>query len=188
MRRMIFVLTLSLVGLFVLPFSFWGRGVLAAGGKDYAFMANNLANLLVSARLIVARNQDVINTHGARLGKPIPEDAPSLYKGFVPEIFGRLVAEEFTSRTGISVKQTTLGKGRGSRNVYNAPDAWEKATLQKFSARSYPKGVGFGEFVDMEEGSQGTVYRYMLPLYIEATCLQCHGDPQRPAPPATALT
>ncbi|HHT9118101.1 MAG TPA: c-type heme family protein, partial [Candidatus Hypogeohydataceae bacterium YC38] len=113
-------------------FSGWspGREVLAA--NEYANLANHIATSLQCARLIIARNQDVINTHGAKVGEPIPEGAPSSCKGLVPAIFGRLVADEFMVRTGVTIKQTTLGKGRGPRNVYNAPDPWEKAALEKF--------------------------------------------------------
>lgn len=178
MGRMLLILGLSTVCFFAGLSPFGGREVLATNGKDYATLANYLAILLQSARLIVARNQDVINTHGARLGEPIPEGAPVSYKGLVPAVFGRFVGEDFVGRTGITVKQTTRGKGRwGPRNPYNAPDSWEKAVLEKFSSRSYPRGVGFGEFTDLEEGVQGTVYRYMMPLYIESSCLKCHGDP-----------
>lgn len=176
MRRM-FLLGLSLVCLFAGTSSFGGREVLAANEKDYARLANHISNLLQCARLIIARNQDVINTHGAKLGEPIPEDAPVSYKGFVPAIVGRLVTDEFMTRTGVTIKQTTMGKnGRGPRNVYNAPDNWEKAALGKLNSRSYPKGAGFGEFTNLE-GDQVLVYRYMMPLYIEAPCLKCHGDP-----------
>lgn len=177
MKRTFSILGLSLVCLF-LSLSFpGGRGVLATDGKDYANLANHIAISLQCARLIVARNQDVINTYGVKVGEPIPEGAPFSYKGLVPAIFGRLVADEFMVRTGVTIKQTTLGKnGRGPRNIYNAPDNWEKGVLEKFNSRSYPRGVGFGEFAKLE-GDQVMVYRYMLPLHIEAPCLKCHGDP-----------
>jgi methyl-accepting chemotaxis protein len=178
MKRTVLILVLSVVCLFAGQSPFGARIVQAANGNDYAVLANQLGKLLICSRLIIARNQDIINTHGARVGAPVPDDAPFSFKGLVPAVFGRMVGEEFVERTGISVKQTTLGKGRfGPRSVYNAPDEWERGVLKKFNAPSYPKGVGFGEFVNLEEGEHRAVYRYMLPLYIEAPCLSCHGSP-----------
>jgi hypothetical protein len=83
------------------------------------------------------------------------------------------------SRTGIIIRQPTLGKGKfGPRNVYNTADSWEQKVLEKFNSRSYPRGVGFGEFSTLD-GDQRSVYRYMLPLYMEKVCLKCHGNPSK---------
>lgn len=174
MNKVILILGLNFICFLAGPFS--GRVVMAGGG-DYAAQANYIANAILCARVVLARNLDIINTPGAKIGQPVPEGATRSTKGIYPALFGRLMADEFVIRTGISVKQTTLGKGRlGPRNFYNTPDAWEKAVLEKFNSRSYPKGVGFGEFTPLE-GGQKLAYRYILPLYIEKACLQCHGDP-----------
>lgn len=138
-------------------------------------MADAIAKLLIAGRAIVAQNQDVINTHGAKVGEPVPPGAPKAFKGFIPAVFGRLVGQRFKQDTGISLKQTTLGKGQfGPRNPYNAPDAWERAQLTRFYEPSYPRGRGYGEEVTLN-GQK--VYRYIVPLYIEPACLKCHGDP-----------
>jgi methyl-accepting chemotaxis protein len=144
---------------------------------DYTLQANYIANMLLSTRIVFARNLEVINTEGAALGKPMPEHPQYSFKGLTPAIFGRLIADEFNTRTGIIARQTTLGKGKyGARNIYNTPDSWEGAVLEKFNSRSYPRGVGYGEFSTLE-GDQKLVYRYMLPLYVEKSCLKCHGEP-----------
>ncbi len=177
MRKEFLILGVCVACLFTVLSPFSISEVQATNGRDYATLANHLATLLQSARLVMARNQDIINTHGARVGEPIPEGVPVSFKGLVPAVFGRLVADDFMGKSGITLKQTTLGKGRrGPRNVYNAPDEWEKTVLEKFNSRSYPRGVGFGEFAK-SEGAFGEVYRYMLPVYIEAPCLKCHGEP-----------
>ncbi|HHT9120674.1 MAG TPA: Tll0287-like domain-containing protein [Candidatus Hypogeohydataceae bacterium YC41] len=175
-RKLPLIVGIGFICLLVGPFS--GMGVPAMGANaDYALQGNYIANMLLSARIIFARNLDVIDTEGAKVGKPLPENAPSYFKGLTPAIFGRLISDEFNIRTGVSVRQTTLGKGKfGARNIYNSPDSWEKTVLEKFTSRSYPRGVGFGEFTTLE-GDQKLVYRYMLPLYIEKACLRCHGDP-----------
>lgn len=176
MSRKLIVVGLSIVCLFTGLATFRGREVQAMGGEEYAEVAHSIATLLESSRIVLARNQEVINTVGAKFGERIPENSPTFFKGFVPSRFGRLTSEEFVKRTGISIKQTTLGKGDfGPRNVYNAPDEWEEAALLKLS--NYRRGEGFGEFSPLKGATSGLVYRYMLPLYIEEACLQCHGDP-----------
>jgi hypothetical protein len=148
----------------------------ATSRGEYASAAYYLAQLFQCGRLIMVGIVDTVNTQGVRIGEPLPEGAPETYKGLTPAIFGRLMADEFVSRTGIKIKQTTLGKGKGSRNLYNKPDKWEETQLKKLASPSYPKNVGFGEFTRLE-GSGPLVYRYILPVYIEKSCLKCHGDP-----------
>jgi len=70
------------------------------------------------------------------------------------------------------LKQTSLKY----RNPANSPDAFEARILKEFEAEDYPKGQGKGRVVDSSDGSKK--YRYMLPLYIGAACLKCHGDPK----------
>ncbi|TAN63159.1 DUF3365 domain-containing protein [bacterium] len=142
---------------------------------DVRKMAEDIAQFLVSTRRIVAQMVDVINTHGAKVAEPLPSGAPYAFKGIIPAYMGRVIGEDFFKNTGIRLKQTTLGKGEfGPRNSYNAPDDWESEVLTRFYEPSYPKGKGYGEESDMD-GKR--VYRYMLPLYIEKSCLKCHGDP-----------
>ena len=149
---------------------------LAAEKIDVRKVAEDLGQFLVSTRRIVAQLVDVINTHGAKVEEPLPKDAPYAFKGIIPAYMGRVIGEDFFKKTGIQVKQTTLGKGEfGPRNPYNTPDEWEKEVLTRFYEPSYPKGKGYGEEAEME-GKK--VYRYALPLYIEKPCLKCHGDPK----------
>ncbi|OHB90123.1 MAG: hypothetical protein A3D13_06855 [Planctomycetes bacterium RIFCSPHIGHO2_02_FULL_40_12] len=56
------------------------------------------------------------------------------------------------------------------------PDAFESKIFRKFKEPGYPKGKGIGEAITYSDGFR--VYRYMLPLYIEQECLQCHGEPK----------
>ncbi len=148
---------------------------LAAEKIDVRKVAEDLAQFLVSTRRMISQMVDIINTHGAKVGEPLPKDAPYTFKGVIPAYMGRVIGDDFFKGSGIRVKQTTMGKGDfGPRNEYNAPDDWEKEVLTRFYEPSYPKGKGYGEEIEME-GKK--VYRYMLPLYIEKSCLKCHGDP-----------
>lgn len=148
----------------------------AAEKMDVRKAAENLAQFLLSTRRMISGMVDVINTHGAKVEEPLPKDAPYSFKGVIPAYMGRIIGEDFFKNSGIRVKQTTLGKGEfGPRNPYNAADDWEKEVLTRFYEPSYPKGKGYGEEVE-SEGKR--VYRYLLPLYVEKTCLKCHGDPK----------
>lgn len=59
------------------------------------------------------------------------------------------------------------------RKEENAPDAFEKEAVSRFKA---DKSL---EFVGQYENGR---YRYARPLFVEESCLQCHGDP-KDAPP-----
>ena len=92
-------------------------------------------------------------------------------KKFIPAVFGRLVADRFMQKTGVQIKQTTLGKNNyGARNEYNTPDAWESAALTTVAGADWPRNKGYGEKVD-------GLYRLAKPIYIKKACLGCHGTP-----------
>ncbi|BCS98689.1 hypothetical protein DSLASN_43210 [Desulfoluna limicola] len=52
----------------------------------------------------------------------------------------------------------------------NVPDDWEARALKGF----VEKGADFSEFISTEECSGH--FRYMAPLWVEESCLTCHGD------------
>lgn len=59
------------------------------------------------------------------------------------------------------------------RKEDNAPDAFEKGAINQFKEN---KSL---DFVEQYENGK---YRYARPLFVEQSCLQCHGDP-KDAPP-----
>jgi hypothetical protein len=137
------------------------------GSDDPALLGQALSTYLAAARIVVARSQKKINTDSDGTVNPTH---------FYPAVFGRLTADEFYSRTGIKIKQTTTGKGYGARNSkYNSPDGWEKSALAKFESAEWERTSGVGEMVP-EAGKK--YYRYMQPLEIKQACLTCHGDPR----------
>ncbi len=144
---------------------------------DYERMSRAVVSMLLAVEHFIAYNIDVINTHNAMLGKPIPKDQPYSYKGINPEGGATRIAKELTQRTGIRVKFASEGKKHGLRNKENAPDDWEKRQLKKFAGIRYPSGVGYGEVEKLKE-TYDIVYRYIYPLYAEPACLKCHGDPE----------
>ncbi len=144
---------------------------------DYERISRAVVSMVYAVESFLSDNMDVINTHKAMLGKPVPVGQPYNYKGINPEGGAAKIGKELTARTGITVKFPSLGKGKlGIRNKENTPDEWETAQLKKFTAIRYPKGVGFGE-VEKLKGAYDIIYRYIYPLYVESSCLKCHGDP-----------
>ncbi|MCB1182487.1 DUF3365 domain-containing protein [bacterium] len=140
-----------------------GSGFDPAGlGRDPAAIARALGTLLQAGRITTARLQTAINTE---------PDGTVVLKKFVPAAFGRLVAENFRRRTGVTIKQTTLGRGAyGPRNEFNAPDAWERGALRVIEANAGDAPAAFGEQV-------GADYRLVNPITIQEACLVCHGEP-----------
>lgn len=131
-------------------------------GNDPEAIAQALGTMLQAGRITTAKAQKAINTE--------PDGSVKLKK-FIPAVFGRLVAERFAAKTGVQLKQTTLGKnGYAARNEYNTPDAWESAALATVSAASWERNAGYGE-------QQGEAYRLVKPIYIKQACLTCHGQP-----------
>ncbi len=132
------------------------------GEQDPKVIAHYLACLLQAGRITIAKSQGDIN------GEP---DGAKKLKKFIPAVFGRLVSERFEKKTGVQVKQTTMGKGGyGARNAYNQPDDWEKTALAKIVGTDWELNKGFGETV-------GANFRYIKPIYIKKACLTCHGVP-----------
>lgn len=132
------------------------------GEKDPGRIAQVLGAMLQAGRDHCAKLQTDIN--GEKDGSARP-------KKFIPAVFGRLAADRFKTRTGVAIKQTTLGRGGyGPRNAYNAPDEWETKALKTVSGAGWEVNRGYGERV-------GDAYRYLKPIYIKQGCLVCHGDP-----------
>jgi hypothetical protein len=122
-----------------------------------------LGALLVSTKKIIDESQKILNMKG--LG----------FKGVIPAIVGRRTSYLYTKAMGegYRLKQTSMIY----RNPANRPDAFESRIFAALSIEGgYPKDKGIGEVVTYTDGS--SVYRYMLPLYIEPECLKCHGDPK----------
>lgn len=109
-----------------------------------------------SAKEVVAEAQPQINEPGKG------------FKGFIPAVFGKRVGDKFYRKSGITVKQTSL-RYRGD---YNKPDDFESLVLEKFETA----GTGSTYFEEKKFGDL-RVLRYMTPLYIEKSCLPCHGEP-----------
>jgi Protein of unknown function (DUF3365) len=83
------------------------------------------------------------------------------------------IAADLSARTGARVGRTSLKP----RNPDNAPDDWERATLQAFEQRRQagedPRGIEAWATV---AGADGPVFRYMKAIPMGGNCLPCHGQ------------
>jgi hypothetical protein len=84
----------------------------------------------------------------------------------------RALADEASVRQGVKVRRTTLRL----RNPKNAPDAWERALLERLQGESRT-GRMPDEVFEAAEVDGKRVYRYAKPLAIGSSCLPCHGSP-----------
>ncbi len=82
-----------------------------------------------------------------------------------PAYMTRLIAQLAERDSGVLFRLTSLNPIR----PHNAPDPWEAAALQQFEQ-------GALEQIAVEEGQRGRLLRYMAPLLVRQTCLNCHGD------------
>ena len=123
--------------------------------------ATMAAHELMCVRKIIAEKQKVINTDSTTGNVE--------FKGVIPAIIGREVAELFSASTPFKMKQTSLKY----RNPNNKPDDWEAKQLQRFESNPDLKEIK--EIVKLEDGSK--LFRCVIPLKIDEGCLKCHGDP-----------
>lgn len=120
-----------------------------------------LPELVAASKKTVANSQANINRSGVG------------YKGFTPAHFGTQAAAEFSAKTGIYLKQTTLDSLL--RNPKNKADEFETGVLKKFALASYPRQ---GDQIISETVEGGKTVRVLLPLFYGKNCLGCHGEPK----------
>ncbi|MCQ4574041.1 MAG: DUF3365 domain-containing protein [Candidatus Brocadiales bacterium] len=145
---------------------------------DFNKIAKHIINMLTVSSVLIAENMDVIDTHNAKLGMPVPEDEPYSYKGINPVNFAITISKDFTKRSGVRIKFVDVGKDEyGIRNPDNLADEWEQVQISKFKGQGLRADAGFGEYSRVDERPKEIVYRYFHPLYMNEQCLKCHGDP-----------
>lgn len=82
---------------------------------------------------------------------------------------GMGIAAFFNMSTDYSIKQTNISP----RNALNTPDEFELNGLLQFS-----EDPNLKEYWDTYTIEEETVFRYISPLEIEKSCLECHGEPK----------
>ncbi len=114
--------------------------------------------------MVMADNQTTINEQGTG------------FKGFIPAVFGRLVAETFNGLAGNEAVIKVTAPPELVRNIKARPDAWERDVIKtKLLAPDWPKGQPFSADVTIDGRS---AYRIAVPEYYRQSCLACHGSPK----------
>jgi hypothetical protein len=108
--------------------------------------------------------------------QPLINEKGKGFKGFLPAVFARQVAERTNEKLSGKVFIKLTAPKDYLRNRANRPDEWENNVLEnKFRAASWTKGAMFGESGE-HKGRKG--YRLALPEYYGQSCLSCHGEPK----------
>ncbi|NTV45408.1 MAG: methyl-accepting chemotaxis protein [Chlorobiales bacterium] len=107
---------------------------------------------------------------------PKPLHSDSLSKG------KEAASTETFGNSQIRVKQTSLN----FRNPDNRPDDYEESQLKKFEEEFAQTRLGETDKLPIDPASMAKwdeadikgeyVYRYMLPILVQKSCLHCHGD------------
>ncbi|MEG1746222.1 MAG: DUF3365 domain-containing protein [Raoultibacter sp.] len=85
-------------------------------------------------------------------------------------VAAKVVAKLFTNKSeGVIIHYTNLK----TRKDDDTPDAFEKTALE--TLRGNPDLGAYYALTSQEDGSKA--FRYVEPLYITDSCLQCHGEP-----------
>lgn len=122
--------------------------------------AEVLAAEMRAAWDFVDMNQNVINR---------TEDGSFRTKHLVCVVAAKSISMLFTTETDYSIRFTN----ETPRQQANAPDAFEQEALDAFNADPELKA-----YYSVESGSDGCqVFRYLEPLPVTESCLECHGDP-----------
>jgi PAS domain S-box-containing protein len=91
---------------------------------------------------------------------------PDKNYNLVPQVVATQVARRITQGSDFYVRQVSLRY----RNPENRPDGYERDMLQEFA------GKPGHEVFRVLETRKGKLFRFMLPMTAEKSCLTCHGD------------
>jgi hypothetical protein len=113
---------------------------------------------------VVDDNQATINEKGTG------------FKGFIPAVFARLVAESFDHLAKGEAEVKVTAPLELVRNRKARPDPWETQVIEKrLLDPAWPKGQPFSAQV---ETKGRPAFRVMAPEYYVESCLACHGTPK----------
>ncbi len=131
----------------------------ALAEEDLREQARMVATQLIAMREYIARNQDRINWDS---------EGHFEFKYLNPAAVGRGVGKIFAEMSDYQYKQTRLEV----RSAENQPDPFEVDALRRFAS-----DPGLAEIVGYTEEGGERIFRYMVPLKMEPSCLPCHGPP-----------
>ena len=151
------VIMVALMGVDIL----WNLSLQNAQAENEAReKAEVLAAEMRAAWDFVDRNQNVINR---------AEDGSFRTKHLVCVVAAKSISMLFTTETDYSIRFTN----DTPRQAANAPDAFEQEALAAFNAD--PELKAYWRVMAGADGER--VFRYLEPLYVTESCLECHGEP-----------
>ena len=108
--------------------------------------------------------------------QPLINEQGKAFKGFLPAVFAKRVADGFSSHMkGSMVIKLTAPKSY-VRNRANRPDSWEHEVIEtKFKSEGWATGT---EFIAAAPYKGKAAQRLLLPEYYSESCLKCHGGPK----------
>ena len=108
--------------------------------------------------------------------QPLINEPGKSFKGFLPAVFGKQVADRFSKRMEGKLAIKLTAPPAYIRNRSNRPDPWEAKVLgAKFASAGWEKNKAFGEMTT-RDGHEA--FRLMLPEYYVESCMSCHGEPK----------
>jgi hypothetical protein len=123
-----------------------------------------LRSMMAAIVEVVDDNQPTINEKGTG------------FKGFIPAVFARLVAESFDHLAKGDAEIKVTAPLELVRNRKARPDPWETEIIEKrLLDPAWPAGQPFSDVV---ETSGRPAFRVMVPEYYVESCLACHGSPK----------
>jgi hypothetical protein len=138
MRLLKIFLPLGLVLVLLCPQSGWSQ----TSQKEAEQTAALLATLLNAGRVVIERNQPLINDSGR--GE----------KGFTPEVFERLVLDEFLQQTQINLKQASSAMPSQAKDLLSLLLITSKEVVADAQFVINQRGIGYKNFIPATFGSQ----------------------------------
>ncbi len=91
------------------------------------------------------------------------------FKGLNCSTAGMSIGAIFSEKSGYKIRYVNTNP----RNPFNKPDRFEEEVLQKFA-----RDVKLTSYWDVvKDDADNRLFRYVTPMRIDLTCLECHGDP-----------
>ncbi|MHB1254978.1 MAG: ATP-binding protein [Dethiobacteraceae bacterium] len=157
--RYLWILSFLTVIILTLNF-FWSSAKLRR--SEFSHLRNKASALteqFIAMRSFIADNHHRINfTASGKFD----------FKHLTPADVGKGASDLFASRTAYLIKQTRLN----ARNPENLPDAFEREALSKFA-----QNPELTELYTEYRMNDKQIFRYITPIYLEQSCLACHGEP-----------
>ena len=138
MRPLKIFLPLGLVLVLLCPQSGWSQ----TAQKEAEQTAALLATLLNAGRVVIERNQPLINDSGR--GE----------KGFTPEVFERLVLDEFLQQTQINLKHAPSAIPSQAKDLLSLLLITSKEVVADAQFVINQRGIGYKNFIPATFGSQ----------------------------------